>query len=346
MGLCINRKNTQGGFLGEINQDIMKGYMLCHDPFTAAIFSGSREMIRYIGEALGDIFWNDSMGRSIAYSEEAIQDYLLENYPEIADYLSLSVILEARSRKLLDAVMERRKGDKTTWDELYDSLKKAADEMDMKRQSWRPELELKRELEWKCQVNLKEEKLFLKKMFDYIPTDEIRASLQEFILMEGLSEENEQRAGMLLNIFFWAGNTKTRDYTKAMLRVCGSGGMQWRRLKLLAKAGGIGVDLYAEAAEELSAILAKYEEMKGFLGAACPLEIRNETDVYTQYVVDTNQAANVKKAIQEGAITARNALAVYEYAAGVSCSNEYILDMLVRLAQTREVKEWYVEEME
>ena len=95
-------ERLEGGFLVEIQDEIhnrRKKYTV-HDPFTAAVISGDRKMIKYISEKFPEMTWNRCLDQAVVKTDPDLTEYLMETFPEVVEKISFRTIYRGKNKLL------------------------------------------------------------------------------------------------------------------------------------------------------------------------------------------------------------------------------------------------------
>ncbi len=306
----------------------------CHDLFTAAVLSENQETVRYLAGLLGEIPWSRGLEEGILYAKKEFQDFMLREFPEIQNYLSLSAIVRARSMRFLEILMDRQKNRTDYWEELEDWIHTGRGWLDGMSVE---ELSRKKE-------KLKEEKRFLDKLLCLAPEQKYRAAIQDMLWQEALSVEyDEDKCRMLLQTFFEIGDVSGRDFTGFAVQ-CISG--HPRILEVLQSVPGftrIGINLDAKELDQKEIFEEPWtrKELHRVMEVFVPLYAGMELDRIVCNVLAQNRLSDIRKAVQCGYLTRKNALKAYERMTEQRDVKEEILTVLIALAQKMEMEERY-----
>lgn len=325
-----------------------------HDPFTAAILSQSKEMIRFIADRLGDMEWNGCMEQSIVCSGLEITSWLLESFPEIIRYMSLRKIVEGKNIVLLTAFLKERETDLyQEWEEVKEFLHWYLEEAyrDQKKQCY-----------WQ-RTRTGEEVRFYRKLFSSAPDEECRNLIIKMIFLEWFQAEQTGRRGCksLQKLFCRLQKDRPQEYMKILFHLNHRQGepekyIYWgmdisecllylRLLNSEEEKLRLVIDLYNEEVEKTWG--GNYEACRKtgvlFMKIFVPMKIEHKTDWFTRGLVRHGDIRLVKSAVRRGFITEKNADSLYWYAAEQDKPKEGILELLIELSQKTDLKERYYE---
>ena len=349
-----------------------QGYeLLVHDPFTMAILSQNKEMIRFIADLIGRIEWNENMEQSIVYTNYDITALLLKEFPEILDYLCLTAILQGKNTVLLKAFRKKRRN---TMEKEEQTAKKFL--------HWYTReacLLLKEAAFWHCS-GMTREVSFFRELLTGIQDPEFRELAWEFLCCEWILTEKNERRGRERFIELLLSNPDDaleksdaegptepegpcvteclhgqRDFTEIFFHMQDTWyPKDWSNEELfenllvlmrpISREKGFRrfrIDLYTDKWKEIKINYIRQGIL--FMKLFVPLYISPQADVINQEIIRTGSGRIVRAAVRRGFITEKNAWALYQYALEIGILNEEILTLLLELLQGRSLKERYTE---
>ena len=317
-----------------------------YDPFTAAILSGCKEMIRYMAEKLGDIPWNACMERVILHSPDEIQEFLLEQFPEIVNHFQLSAIVEAANSNMLELFLLRHAGElEVHWKELKRKLELWNDSETYRFAGgcvitddafFGRLLTLTEDREVKDLIV----KVILKRAVAFYPNYNEKPTYQVRYQFSGaFSPAYYAPSSRLLQFYFGHKEEGVHDCTELFRAIIEA--EKEIKMRKMKKFERFGIDLYN--LEERGQSVYTCDDFNNIMRLFTPLEIKDRVDAVNAMMLPKNSRQLVRLSIQNGYIPDKNALALYEYAMDIERIDERILDLLLRLANQRSLQERYEE---
>lgn len=343
-----------------------------HDPFTMAILSGNKEMIRFIAGRIGRLEWNENMEQSIVYANYEITALLLKEFPEILDYLCLTAILQGKNTVLLKVFREKRR----------DTMKKEEQEAE-KFLRWytREACLLLKEAAFWHHFSMTREISFFRELLTGIQDPEFRELAWGFLCCEWILAEKNERKGrerfikLLLSypdedlaksdaeglsapegirVTKYLHGRGQRDFTEIFFHMQDTWypgnwfneelfGNILTLMRPVSREKGFrrfGIDLYTDRWKEIKINYVRQGIL--FMKLFVPLYISPQADVINQEIITTGSSRLVRSAVRRGFITEKNAWALYQYALEIGILNEEILTLLQELLRERSLKERYI----
>ena len=305
----------------------------CHDLFTAAVLSEKQETIRYLTEILGEIPWSRGLEEGILYASKELQDFMLREFPEIQNYVSLSAIVRARNTRFLEILMDGQKNRTDHWTELADWIHTGRGWLDD------PCVELQ---------NLREEKQFLDRLLHFVPERKYIPGIQTMLCRDALSSAGrEERCRMLFQVIFEAGDVSREDFSWFAVQ-CIHGNLKMLKvLRGVPNFTRIGIDPHTEELNPegiFKGLLIAQGGLDRVMEVFVPLNTGPQLDGIVRTALAENKPGVIKKAIQCGYLTGENALNAYEKLLEQGNVKEELLAVLIALAQKEERKERYERE--
>lgn len=316
-----------GYFLADVGEPLY-----FHDLFTAAIFSGKIEMIQMMGKRCAEIRWNHSMEAVLAMTQPATVSFLLEEYPEILNYIRLSAICRERNTVLLRAWSDVCSEQEAYFDELEAWIRVAGENAFR----YSKEKQFVHPSEWWTQ------KEFYSILLSLTGRKKIRQAVGEailyFLFLDQLGNRSviSEEQMELLNFLFEQYGREKIDGTGD---ICGRRIYRYFRvLNRLRKISGenlVKIDQYEWKFEDGAA----KRWVRVWLELICPVSRQNRTDEISCEILRQNEFSLFEKSVRNGYIGRENALPLYEYAMRLPRMDERILQGLLMLAAGEELQE-------
>ncbi len=301
-----------------------------HDPLTAAVLSGKKEMVSLIVRQLPEIRWSRSLENGIALSGAEMVAYLLALFPEILRHIRLSAIWDNMNLTLYRAFLRlNREKKEERYQEFAVYLRDCSPDRSkgenvvafyqMFLSDWRDD----------------EMQVFFQK--------QLYAQMTEMLDFHvGEQSEAQAAAAVMARTFFELQPGEPADFTEPLFSqdIDGMGGRtltsyNGRALKELAKHRKqpfLVLDLYHEVLGGDEFVVMKSSDCRTLMNGAAPKEIRAQTDPFNRMLLLKNKIDLVRYAGKRGYITDKNAIALYEFASGIRNCDEEILFWLISKA--------------
>lgn len=298
-----------------------------YDLFTAAILSGSREMVGLIVEILPEIRWNRALEMAVASAGEEMTGWLLEHFPELLGYIQLSAIWRHSNGILLKAWMECCEKPREAVEELREYFQRKS--RDLFIQGWASGHDSLQEGEperWKKQ----EEFFRLFSSWEYAAEIQEETGREILLWIEARTEldrkELPEYQRSLLEFLYQNYGDKKIDCTEYLL----DNKLQNFLFRLTVLRGRIArADQYRIQEDGM---LFNGQGLERWMRGLQPVPLRGETDPITRGVLKQNNWRLLAVALRFGYVGKENALALYEYAAGLPHCSDEILQKLIFLS--------------
>ncbi|MCC8029483.1 MAG: hypothetical protein LIO75_06790 [Lachnospiraceae bacterium] len=301
-----------------------------HDPLTAAILSGKKEMVSLIVRQLPEIRWSRSLENAIGLSGAEMVDYLLALFPDILQHIRFQAIWETLNLTLYRTFLRlNREKKEARYQEFAVYLRDCCPD--------RP----------KYGNILAFYQMFLSDRRD----DEMQGFFQKQLYAQmtemldfhvGEQAEAQAAAAVMARTFFELQPGEPADFTEPLFSqdLDGTGSQtvtsyNGRALKELAKHRKqpfLVLDLYHEVLEGDELVVMKSSDCRTLMNGATPKEIRAQTDPFNRMLLLKNRIDLIRYAGKRGYITDKNAIALYEFASGIRNCDEEILLWLISKA--------------
>ena len=350
-GEGINRyyeteERPEGGFIVEKEEAIhsrRKKYTF-HDPFTAAVISGDRKMIKYISEKIPEMTWNRCLDQAVVKADPDLTEYLMETFPEAVEGISFRTIYRGENMLLTRKYLAEHIHDteKTTsivcqaldeereWQEkgyLHGLTESGSSEMS---DYYRMLLEMLPVLKMKQRIRRNVIQWLLKNQHmisDW--TDET----------QGKKQKNKQRQRQeMIKIFLMADTGELENYMGNSTNdpICPN--LMWEANVLAEEFENYGievkigyVDLYHANWQTVfcEPSIKDYTRIMKYFKPEC---LMPKADRFNELLIEKNSISLIRTAVKEGFIGAENVLELYDFAVSQPKINEQILHALIRIS--------------
>lgn len=335
-------ERLEGGFLVEIQDEIhnrRKKYTV-HDPFTAAVISGDRKMIKYISEKFPEMTWNRCLDQAVVKTDPDLTEYLMETFPEVVEKISFRTIYRGKNILLTKKYLAEHIHDT---EETASIVCQALDE----EREWQEKgylhvltesgssgmsdyyrmlLEMLPASEVKQRIRRNVIQWFLKNQYLVsVQTDETQEKKQiqfqdmiKIFLMADTGElENYLRYpddDMFYPKFLWDADTLAEVFENCGIEV---------------KIGYI--DLYHANWQTTfdDATVKCYTRIMKYFKPEC---LMPKADRFNELLIEKNSVSLIRTAVKEGFIGSENILELYDFAVNQPKINEQILHTLIKIS--------------
>lgn len=313
-----------------------------HDPLTAAILSGSREMIEYVSGRFPEVTWNNCLEHAVASCGKDMRQYLEEIFPGIVSRVEFPALYQERNIYLIGKYIQDKDIGGTDVSHII--------KRELESEKARMLKNVKYGRSWECYSGLS---VFYKNLLKLSDTSEVRRAMRKNVFIwfymatwvgdpvcgergDDYSPKEHKDIQRMKDLYISIGTEETEDHTDEIREMSDIGALLRLFKKLGIKEKIAKLDLYADIWDRIFMFtVLKDMEAVTMMTLFEPVRILPKVDKFNERILRKNKMELLKKAVENKYITTENAPELYKFAAGIPGTREQILHTLIRVAAHR-----------
>lgn len=335
-------ERLEGGFIVEIQEKIQsrrKKYTV-HDPFTAAVISGDRKMIKYISEKIPEMIWNRCLDQAVVKADPDLTEYLMETFPEVVEKISFRTIFRGKNILLTKKYLTEHIHDT---EEAASIVCQALDE----EREWQE----KGYLHILTESGSSEMSDYYHMLLEMLPVSEIKQRIRQNVIQwllknqylasvqtDETQEKKQRQFQDMVKIFLIADTGELENYLRYPDNNMFYPRFMWDADQLAEVFENCGIevkigyiDLYHVNSQTMfnDATVKCFTRIMKYFKPEC---LMPKADRFNELLIEKNSISLIRTAVKEGFIGSENILELYDFAVNQPKINEQILHTLIRIS--------------